>query len=165
MEKITIITPQFERTGKLDFEHKPSNDEEFYAVIEKAPVDILKGYGFGKWSTMNDCIKENVEKEPIENITIPVFNMEDLGDVLSGDKVTTDTMMEMDLTPKEQRPTVLLDIDEDILLFPAEWYDIIPDGFMVTGLYGETYSFQKGKTDDDRRFGCLAYGIRRQIKD
>ena len=61
------------------------------------------------------------------------------------------------------RPTELLEVDEDILLFPGEWYHIIPNGFMVTGLYGESYPFNLGESDDDIRFGCLAYGIRRIV--
>ena len=45
------------------------------------------------------------------------------------------------------------------MLFPYEWYDIIPDNFTVTGLYGEKFSFKRGITDNDMRFGCLGYGI------
>jgi hypothetical protein len=59
---------------------------------------------------------------------------------------------------------VLLDIgmqwwDETLLLFPCEWYDCIPDGYIVTNIFGEEESFEHGKTDDDRRFGCLSYGF------
>jgi len=51
---------------------------------------------------------------------------------------------------------------QNIFLFPGEWYDIIPDGFQVTGLYGEQYRFEKGKTDAETRGGCLSYGINRR---
>jgi hypothetical protein len=52
--------------------------------------------------------------------------------------------------------------DEDgLILFPAEWYDIIPDGFIVTDIFGEQESFKNGETDDDKRFGCLSFGIKR----
>lgn len=162
-KEITIITPQFERIQKLDFEHIPTTDTEFYSIIENAPFDILKGFGFGVWDTMNNIIKESIGREPIGKVTLPVFSMEDLPDVLSGEIVKTDNVIEFDCEPTKQRPTELLEIDENILLFPSEWYDIIPDGFMVTGLYGEQYPFEKGKTDDDKRFGCLAYGIRRKV--
>lgn len=47
-------------------------------------------------------------------------------------------------------------------LFPAEWYDHIPDGTLVVTINGETEAFKHGKTDDDRRFGALAYGFRRK---
>lgn len=44
-------------------------------------------------------------------------------------------------------------------LFPKEWYAIIPDGLMVTGIFGEQEQFQRGITDDDYRFGCLSFGF------
>jgi hypothetical protein len=46
-----------------------------------------------------------------------------------------------------------------LLLFPAEWYDHIPNGYTVTSINGKEELFRKGVTDDDRRFGALAYGI------
>lgn len=50
--------------------------------------------------------------------------------------------------------------DDSLVLFPAEWYDHIPNGFLVTDINGDVEPFQHGSTDNDRRFGCLAYGIR-----
>lgn len=44
-------------------------------------------------------------------------------------------------------------------LFPGEWYHYIPDGFVVTDISGCQEWFESGTTDDDIRFGCLAYGI------
>ena len=44
-------------------------------------------------------------------------------------------------------------------LFPAEWCESIPDGFEVVTISGRREAFKRGETDDDRRFGCLAYGI------
>lgn len=46
-------------------------------------------------------------------------------------------------------------------VFPGEWYDSIPEGYPLVSIFYETKLFQKGKTDDDIRFGCLAYGILR----
>lgn len=46
-----------------------------------------------------------------------------------------------------------------LLLFPVEWYPMIPPGFMLTSISGETEPFEPGVTDDDCRFGVLAYGI------
>lgn len=130
-DSITIITPQFERTTKLEYEWKPQTIEQFKSVVNNAPWNILKGLGFGKWDTMNNLIKENIPKPKHNEL--------------------------------RKAPTKLLDIDEDVVLFPGEWYDIIPDGFMVTGLYGEQYPFKHGESDDDIRFGCLPYGIRRVL--
>lgn len=47
-------------------------------------------------------------------------------------------------------------------LLPYTWYGSIPEGFMLTCIDGTAEPFQKGVTDDDYRFGCLAYGILKQ---
>lgn len=44
-------------------------------------------------------------------------------------------------------------------LFPGSWYSSIPDGFELIDINGERESLCKGRTDNDTRFGCLAYGI------
>lgn len=49
--------------------------------------------------------------------------------------------------------------DEKIWLYPAEWYEYIPEGYEVVDICGETEKFQRGVTDDDRRCGCLAFGL------
>ncbi|MDT0643703.1 hypothetical protein RM553_12745 [Zunongwangia sp. F363] len=48
-------------------------------------------------------------------------------------------------------------------LLPAEWYNCIPNGFEVLDIFGKIEKFKKGITDDDRRFGCLCYGIKRKF--
>lgn len=49
---------------------------------------------------------------------------------------------------------------DNLWLFPKEWYDHIPDGYIVTDINGEDKAFKKGETDDDIRGGLLAYGIK-----
>jgi hypothetical protein len=49
--------------------------------------------------------------------------------------------------------------DEKLWLFPAEWYDHIPEGFVVVDIAGKRKEFKRGVTDGDRRFGALAYGL------
>ena len=44
-------------------------------------------------------------------------------------------------------------------LYPHEWYNYIPAGLIVTSISGEEEQFFPGQTDDDMRFGCLAYGF------
>lgn len=44
-------------------------------------------------------------------------------------------------------------------LYPHEWYNYIPAGLMITSISGEAEQFIPGTTDDDMRFGCLAYGF------
>lgn len=54
------------------------------------------------------------------------------------------------------------DADGNVLwLYPAEWYAHIPDGTTITDINGHTEQFKRGETDDDMRFGALAYGFKR----
>jgi len=46
------------------------------------------------------------------------------------------------------------------MLLPGEWYRAIPAGFPIVGLNGEEESFVPRQSDNDIRFGCLAYGVR-----
>lgn len=147
---VTLVTPQFERTEELDFHYVPDNEDDFSAVLGNAPWDILKGMGFRKWSKMNDLIKENLEMESSKTISIPVINSDKPMNVLVG--------------RQESYPTKLLEVDADMIMFPGEWFGAIPEGFIVTGLYGEQYSFHKAIADDDIRFGCLAYGFQKLVE-
>jgi len=47
-------------------------------------------------------------------------------------------------------------------LYPAEWYDHIPNGTPIVSIFGKAEIFTHGKTDDDRRFGALSFGFRRK---
>ena len=49
--------------------------------------------------------------------------------------------------------------DKTYWLYPHEWYNYIPDGLEVTDIFGEKEVFQKGVTDDDKRFGALSFGF------
>ena len=56
--------------------------------------------------------------------------------------------------------------DEQIhYLFPAEWYECIPAGYEIVTISGKVETFVPGETDDDRRFGMLAYGWIRELKE
>jgi hypothetical protein len=94
-------------------------------------------------------------------VSIPTYSVDEAAKVLSGEQVNPSGSHLLDLGSKEELPMEPLSIDMDIILFPGEWYNIIPDGFMVIGLSGEKYPFKRGKSDDDIRFGCLPYGILR----
>jgi hypothetical protein len=166
---IQITGSQHERTTPRSFEYIPRTESEFLAVIKDAPTDILQWLGFGKWSSMNELIEENNQKSEKKPVSIPLMNPEDALESFNPDKPASDDKMRIEngslvfeVGREEKVPTEKLEVDECVWLFPAEWYNIIPDKFIVTGLYGESYPFEKGKTDDDRRFGCLAYGIRRK---
>ncbi len=53
--------------------------------------------------------------------------------------------------------------DEPVVLYlyPAEWFDVIPEGTLVTNIFNEKEIFSKETSSTDRRFGCLAYGFTR----
>lgn len=54
------------------------------------------------------------------------------------------------------------DAKGDVLwLFPYEWYDHIPNGLEVVDISFEKEVFEHGKTDNDIRFGALAFGFMR----
>jgi hypothetical protein len=42
-------------------------------------------------------------------------------------------------------------------LYPCEWYPAIPDGLPIVTISFEHSTFKAGETDDDIRFGCLAF--------
>ena len=44
-------------------------------------------------------------------------------------------------------------------LYPAEWYDHIPNGTEIVSIFGNVETFQHGETDNDMLFGALAYGF------
>lgn len=44
-------------------------------------------------------------------------------------------------------------------LLPGEWYDYLPDRARLVSINGRAEDFDRGRTDNDIRFGCLAYGV------
>lgn len=50
--------------------------------------------------------------------------------------------------------------DTILWLFPHEWYSVIPDGLMITDIFWNEEVFERGKTDDDIRFGALSFGFK-----
>lgn len=49
--------------------------------------------------------------------------------------------------------------ENNLWLFPGEWYEFIPDGCKIIDINGQEEAFRKGSTDNDIRFGALSYGI------
>jgi len=50
-------------------------------------------------------------------------------------------------------------------LFPGEWYDYIPEGYMVMAINDKNKAFVHGQTDNDIRYGMLPYGWIRGVKE
>ncbi|WP_020472411.1 hypothetical protein [Zavarzinella formosa] len=46
-------------------------------------------------------------------------------------------------------------------LYPVEWYEHIPEGTPIVDISGNKELFKRGETDDDRRYGALAFGFLR----
>lgn len=99
--------------------------------------------------------------EKIEIVT-PQFDRTD------GKKITylpssKDEYQAIRLLDKEGRKAIGMglwsDEDPELWLFPAEWYAHIPAGTEIVDICGDTEHFILGKTDDDRRFGALAFGF------
>lgn len=149
--EIRIVTPQFDRNWELDFTFIPKNDDEFRDFVKECPTERLKGFGFGLWGSYNEQIEEN-QLKPVHNIIkLPAID-------LTGEGKET---FEFDAGRKDA-PITTLKEDKDIYLLPAEWYNSIPDGFELVDICGKKEFFKNGKTDNDQRFGCLAYGILRK---
>ena len=55
----------------------------------------------------------------------------------------------------------LRQFEEGFWLYPGEWYDHIPEGFEVTSITGKQKPFVSGKSDDDTRYGVLAFGFKK----
>lgn len=52
-----------------------------------------------------------------------------------------------------------------LMLMPGEWYAHIPDGFEIVTIAGRRAHFTRHVTDDDIRYGCLAFGIAVPLTD
>lgn len=138
-----------EREDVLEYEYIPENEEQFIAFMNTAPNSILEGLGFVKWESINNIILENQER-----LTAPQ-------PVSMAYRKASGGYGEIDIPLHKELPLELLAVDEDLWLIPGEWYSIIPNGFVMTGLLGQSYPFEKGKSNNATRFGCLPYGIRR----
>ena len=145
---VKIITIPHDRVTPKEIDWIPETTEQFFEIVNNAPAHILKSLGFVKFENMNDLIKENQIMAPKHDIEIPIINSTDIYKVSVG--------------LENNYPTELLNENEDVWLIPGDWFDIIPENFIYTGLYGQKEPFIKEKASDDTRFGCLAYAITRR---
>jgi hypothetical protein len=47
-----------------------------------------------------------------------------------------------------------------LMLFPGEWFDSIPEGFIVENILDEAHTFRRATFPRDLCVGCLSYGVR-----
>jgi len=53
---------------------------------------------------------------------------------------------------------------ETLWLYPAEWYGLIPDGTPIVTISDRRELFKRGETNDDMRYGALAYGFMKKAR-
>jgi hypothetical protein len=101
------------------------------------------------------------EGESVEIIT-PQFTRTD-GRVVSYFPRTVEEFDALKLLPEATLKALGLgvwDRDNGVhWLYPSEWYSCIPEGYELTSISGKRSKFKAGETDDDSRYGCLAYGF------
>ena len=64
------------------------------------------------------------------------------------------------MTPAMAKRFGLGNWDGGLFLFPGAWADKIPHSTKVEAINGEKTTWGKVKSDDDTRFGFMAYGVR-----
>lgn len=118
---------------------------------------------FGDESALAKKVREMLGAGDYDEVrvTLPQFNRED-GKSIRYFPTTKEEFDGLRKAPDD----ILKDLglqqwEEGHWLYPAEWYDYIPEGYIVTAIDDEEKPFQRGVTSDDRRFGCLAYGFKK----
>lgn len=140
-----------ERTRELDYEYVPETEEQFYNTINNASFSILEGMGFEYWGSINELANCNRSVPESFVVSVPIYG--ENGEI---------SFHTVDLGRKPNYPIDQLEEDEYVILFPQEWYDIIPEGFIGKGLFGEEKIFNKSKIDREARLGCIAFGFTRK---
>jgi uncharacterized cupin superfamily protein len=100
--------------------------------------------------------------EPIKFMT-PQFDRVDNANVYSAPK-TLEEYASLTKKSKEELKAMgcgIWDVEDNKThwLYPHEWYNQIPNGLEITDISGKVEKFEKGVTDDDKRFGMLPYGF------
>ena len=112
--------------------------------------------------TFADDLAREIGPCPHE-ITTPQFHRTD-GVTVSAPSLTAEEWANLGKLPLDRVRQMGCQMWEDDAkgihwLFPGEWYPHIPPGTMITSICGDVEPFQPGVTDDDIRFGALAYGF------
>ena len=127
----------------------------------------------GDENPLSDAIRKAIGAGPYEKVEIvtPQFERDD-GKVVT---FRPKDAAQLDGLKANAPDWVLRDIgmciwdevgdDQFHWLFPSEWYDCLPAGYTIISIGGEVKQFYPGKTDNDIRFGCLAYGWIRPKKE
>ena len=126
----------------LSFLKSQLSDADARAVL---PIDRMKVLDF-EW------LPENREQFEMMIAGAPPTILEGLGFI----RYST---LPVPYRESQQKINNLVGDGFDLFLFPAEWYQLIPNGFSVININSEVITFEPGNTDDTVRAGCLSYGV------
>lgn len=154
-----IITPQFDRTDGKTIRWFPKCAADLDALKTASKAE-LREKGLGPWGEIPDP----EAPAPLARADVRAAMADgrplagDIADALGGRAATVGEVCS--LLGIGEPDTGTKSTERGMLwLFPFEWYDHIPDGYMVTTISEHVEPFKRGETDNDKRFGCLAYGI------
>jgi hypothetical protein len=78
--------------------------------------------------------------------------------------LTKDQLYHLGLQPWGKEEVDGVETDKELWLFPLSFYDHIPAGFPIVFIDWEKGFFMPKVTDNDTRFGYLAFGILGTLK-
>ena len=96
----------------------------------------------------------------LEN-AMPASPLEDWADLDQLDRIALLEMGFQTWNAEDDPENHALFEGKQLLLFPVEWFDHIPDGTRVVTIMGHREVFERANAGEDSRFGCLAYGVLR----
>lgn len=117
---------------------------------------------FGDESELAHAIRKAIGVGPYDEVDVqtPQFDRTDGKQIIEFPSTVEMFARLKTFSPEKLKEIGLQLWDENGLwLFPGEWYNFIPQGYEVTGISYRKEKFEKGVTDDDIMFGCLAYGL------
>lgn len=106
--------------------------------------DFCKKRYYANLNTFNEYLKTLIKDVDWENLT------EDTARSFGMNRFCSPESIKNNGVPKEC---------ENLYLFPLLMIDVIPEGIMVTNIFGETFKFERETCDSDHRFGYLSFGI------
>jgi len=133
-EELHITTPTFERPSNLPPPMIPPTAQRDWAEFQRMDREALRAWGlqpFAGYTTEPPRVAGGI-------VHRDAFYYERDSNDDGGD----------------ERPQT-----HTLWLFPGTWYQHIPNGFPIVDIFGVLDEFERGKTDDDIRYGCLAFGV------
>lgn len=131
-EDLHVITPTFERPSNMPPPMIPPSQRTDWANLHRLKREDLRAWGLLPWGSFT------TEPPPKESSRC-------------GHRDAVYYNLDEDDDPRQKT--------HELWLMPGTWYPYIPNGFPVVDIFGVLEEFEAGKSDDDIRYGCLAFGI------